>query len=182
MRSTVGVVRRPRPKAAQLRGQGVLLRPWRLEDAELLARAWGDPTIAARLPVPADRTIDAARRWIRAEPSRWNRGLALDWVMVSPRTGDLWGEIGLVPSRARANAAEVGYWVSRAERGRGLARRALVAVASWAFRDGGFDLLAARCDPSNPAAIATAEGAGFRAVESSGDLVVLVTRSPGGTC
>jgi RimJ/RimL family protein N-acetyltransferase len=132
--------------------------------------------------VPADRTIGAARRWIRAEPSRWNRDIALDWVIASPRTGELWGEIGLVPSRAREHGAEVGYWVIQAERGRGLARRGLLTAASWAFGDGEFDVLAARCEPSNPAAIATAEGAGFRIIASRGDPVVLVTRSPETTC
>ena len=42
----------------------VALRPWRLEDAPVLAKAWADPAIRRWCSVPEDATVDGADRWI----------------------------------------------------------------------------------------------------------------------
>ena len=143
---------------------GIALRPWRPtpEDAAALAAAWADPEIAARTAVPADRSAQAAARWIRGEPARRAAGLCLDLV-VGPREDDaaVLGEVGLRNVQARPLRAEIGWWIAPAARGQGLATAAARLLAGWALSALGLDQVWARIDGANPAAARVAAGAGF---------------------
>ncbi len=54
------------------------LRPWCVEDAPVLARAWADPAIRRWCSVTADATVEGAERWIAGADGCRQDGLALD--------------------------------------------------------------------------------------------------------
>jgi RimJ/RimL family protein N-acetyltransferase len=135
------------------------LRPWRPEDAEALAAAWADPEIARWTAVPADRSVEAAGRWIAGWDERRRRGLALDLV-VTPAADDatVLGEVGIA---FVTTPPTLGWWVVPTARGQGVATAAVrrfveefVTVAE----------VVADVDEANPASIAVARAAGFESV------------------
>ena len=63
--------------------------------------------------------------------------------------------------RHDVHRAEIGYWVAPAERGRGVAGRALALLSAWAVTDGGFARLDLQAALANAASIRVAERCGF---------------------
>lgn len=57
--------------------------------------------------------------------------------------------------------ADIGYWVSSAARGRGVAVAAVTTLMAWAFRVG-FHRLTIRHSTANPASCSVARKAGFQ--------------------
>ena len=57
--------------------------------------------------------------------------------------------------------AEVGYWVAKEARGRGVATRALILVAGWVFENSEVGRFQLRADTENVASRRVAEKAGF---------------------
>lgn len=143
------------------------LRPWRVADAEALAAAWRDPSVARWTGVPPTVDLATAVRWIDGEAARRQQGLALD--LVIELAGDLVGEVGLARIDAERRAAEIGWWVGEPWRGRGIATRSTALVATWAVRSLGIQTLVARCHPGNPASGRVAAAAGFERRAASGE-------------
>lgn len=148
---------------------GILLRRWGLGtgDAEALTAAWNDPQVVAGTAVPADRSVDAAERWIAGEAERRRRGLALDLVASSFRPEDadfdpdVLGEVGL--ANLEGGRAEVGFWLAAHARGRGVATAAVRMLTGWALapRGPGLRQVWARTRPANAPAAGVLERAGF---------------------
>jgi RimJ/RimL family protein N-acetyltransferase len=135
-----------------VRGDGVLLRPARAEDADDLVRAVNDPLIGrfvAALPAPFTRAD--ADRWIAAAES---------WIIADPASNRLLGTARLYHLSELDAKAEVGYWVAAWARGRGVATAAVVTATEWAFAHGvaRVELLA---EPENAASQRVAVRAGF---------------------
>ncbi|HEX4903555.1 MAG TPA: GNAT family N-acetyltransferase [Acidimicrobiales bacterium] len=139
------------------------LRHSRPEDAPALAAAWADPSITAWNPTPAGADPAA---WIAGAEDRWSRRLALDLVIVPPRSEDLVdstppvaridaisgsvaGEVGLSGFTDDPARAELGVWVAAVHRRSGLASHAVGAVTRWALTELGLDQVWARTDPAN---------------------------------
>jgi RimJ/RimL family protein N-acetyltransferase len=119
--------------------------------------------------VPADRSPDAARRWIAGESQRRLRGLALDLV-IGPYDGDIvWGEVGLSRFDAAMRRAEIGWWLAPEARGRGVAAAAVDLVVTWALAEPlGLRQVWARIDPDNAASSGVAAAARFRLLGRAG--------------
>jgi RimJ/RimL family protein N-acetyltransferase len=131
---------------------GIVLRPWRADDADAaaLAAAWADPEVAAHAAVPADAGPAAARRWVAGDEARRRRGLALDLVIApapsgrpvsgggaraaAPEPGGVLGEVGLaLVEGAGARRAELGFWLAPEARGRGVVTAAVRLLTAWAL-------------------------------------------------
>jgi [ribosomal protein S5]-alanine N-acetyltransferase len=63
--------------------------------------------------------------------------------------------------RAQPAAAGIGYWLTPAARGRGLATRAVGLLSRWGLRDGGLERVEAPVEPENRASVGVVERAGF---------------------
>ena len=82
--------------------------------------------------------------------------------MMLDRAGNrIVGSIGLFHADWEVRSAEIGYGVSGAERGKGYATEALVAVSQWAQSMGGIQRAWLTANTDNVASIRVAEKAGF---------------------
>lgn len=130
----------------------VSLWPWMAADAGSLVSAWRDASIAEWNAVPADRSLDNARRWIQGEADRRRAESALDMMIV---VGDkVAGEVGLAEFRGDGQAALLGYWLHADFRGYGYASRAVRLFVDWALQpnslsDSGLEMVVARCAETN---------------------------------
>jgi len=170
-------------------GEELVLRPWRLRDAEaavdLIA---GDPEIL-RCCVDIDEEIDLAReREFIAEGARqWcEHGLPRFAILVPEpdstsvlsdpdgsesdagadrdRVCDrVIGSIGFEPPE-RPGVGELGYLVAAEGRDRGVATAALSAATSWALGEGGLEACELLIDPGNERSVKAAENAGYSRV------------------
>lgn len=146
----------------------VQLRPWMLDDVAELAAAWSDPEVCRWTGVPKRADETAAGLWIAGESDRRARGLALDLVVSID--GCFAGEVGLAGLDVERRTAEMGWWVTASERGRGLAARAARLMAQWALDELCVESLLARCHRDNPASGGVARAAGFTLEGRSGEL------------
>jgi RimJ/RimL family protein N-acetyltransferase len=125
-------------------GDGVRLRPWRASDIEVLPKIANDPELARFMQFPSPYTAEAARSWVE-EGSAWGSGSA-SFAITDPVTGEVLGGTGIGSLHAARSQAEIGYWVAREARRRGVAAATVQALTAWAFENGIYrlELLAAK--------------------------------------
>src|SRR5690349_5706953 len=126
----------PEPPLAEDR---TVLRPWCVEDAPVLARAWADPAIRRWCSVPDDCSVEGAERWIAGSAQCRADGLALDLAVAN--AAHLAGEVGLGPIQWGHRRAAVGFWVDADHRRNNLAAKALGLLAEWALQELPLDTL-----------------------------------------
>ncbi|ROT32606.1 N-acetyltransferase [Micromonospora sp. HM5-17] len=149
--------------AVRIVEEGLLLRPWRPEDAEDVYRACQDPDIQRWTTVPTPyRREDATRFVTELSPRAWAAGTGAPFAVCDPRTGELLASCGLISIDPVLRSAEVGYWTAPWARGRGVATRATRAVCRWAFRERGLRRVVWQAEVGNHASRLVALRAGFR--------------------
>ena len=139
----------------------VVLRAGAERDLKRLLEDGSDPETQRwiNVPVPYART-DAEEELERLTGCWDDPDAAIALVIADATSGDYAGS--LILNHARPDGiVELGYSVHPAERGRGLAGRALVLLATWAFAKVGAARLEARTDPGNVASQRTLSRAGF---------------------
>ncbi|MEU8262099.1 GNAT family N-acetyltransferase [Micromonospora sp. NPDC048999] len=141
----------------ELNAAGLLLRPWREEDAPAVLAALGDPAIGrwnAQHVTDLDRALD----WIRWR-SDWTSGRRLSFAVTDPARRTLLGAASL--NEIHGEDASIGYWTAVEARGRGVATRAVRALGSWAFAELGLHRIELCHAVGNPASCRVAERAGY---------------------
>lgn len=117
----------------EFRGDGLLLRPWRPDDASALVQVYDDPEAALWTPVPAPFDLEEARAYLgRAEKRRADGFVQL---AIAPAGGAAVGEVLLMPTEL-PDTCELGYAVAAARRGRGFATKALRLMLPVAIQAG----------------------------------------------
>jgi len=137
----------------------VILRPWRDDDAETLARLADDPRVASmlrdRFPHPYSRA-DAESFIAFASSQATVTNFAIE------ATGEIAGGIGLEPfADVHRLTAEIGYWLGPRYWGRGLATASVVALTRHAFDALALTRVQAGVYEWNPASARVLEKAGF---------------------
>jgi RimJ/RimL family protein N-acetyltransferase len=171
----------PPPPLEPLRDEQIALRGYATTDVDDLVAALQDPEIA---------------RWTNV-PSPYLRGHALDFLArgadaFGERTfairdagdGRLLGAIGVRLADDRS-FAELGYWVAKDERGRGVATRAIELASVWVLADLAIPEARIYVHEANAASLRAAEKAAYtrlpglhrRHDRDGGDEFVLLTRS-----
>jgi len=115
------------------RGDGFVLRPWRLDDLDSLVAHANDEQVsrglADRFPYP----------YTREDGERFLSGGVIDMaepVFAIEVDGRACGGIGAHPGKGeRAHSAEFGYWLGRSLWGAGLMTRVVAAFAPWAMNE-----------------------------------------------
>jgi ribosomal-protein-alanine N-acetyltransferase len=138
----------------------VRLRPWRREDASLVAQACSDPEIQARVPLPTPYTRDDAESFIGRCLERYRRGEDGAFAIDDVAAGRFIGAITRHPRDG--HRATIGYWMAPWGRGHGRMARALRLLVDATFATSDLVRLDLFTDPDNLASQRTAERAGFR--------------------
>jgi len=135
-----------------LLGDGVVgVRRFTEADIPAIAAACSDPEIARWTLVPAPYTEDDARAFVAQAKTAY--------AVADAASGALVGAISLDP--AGEGTGQIGYWVAREARGRGVATRAVRLLARWGLAQGGFARVQLLTEPENVASQRVAERAGF---------------------
>ena len=137
----------------------VLLRAWRESDVPQMVEACKDPEIPKWTLVPEPYSEDDARLWLAAQSAARRGGRRVELAIVD---GDdrLLGSIAIARS-IDGRAGEVGYWIARDARRRGVATRAVELLSTWAFSELGLERIELLAEPGNTASQRVAEAAGF---------------------
>lgn len=149
------------PPEPDLSDEAVLLRPWRTADVPALTAACQDPEIPRWTVVPSPYSERDAAQFVAAGPGALAAGRALDLAIVAAGGGDLLGAVGLTEFAWEQRRAEIGYWVAREARGRGVAARAVRLLSDWALRELGIERVELMANPANAGSQRVAERAGF---------------------
>ncbi|CAM5455553.1 acetyltransferase [Streptomyces spiroverticillatus] len=120
------------------------LRPWSRKDVESpalvrgLTDAAADPQIALWNPLPVTDRATAAK-WIGVRGDAWDAGSLATFALLdgpAAESGDVsfLGALTVRWTDRSDGLGMIGYWLLPAARGRGLATRAALVAAEWAFR------------------------------------------------
>jgi RimJ/RimL family protein N-acetyltransferase len=135
-----------------LEDEEIHLRPFEETDVQALVACLSDPEISRWTRIPFPYTEADAVEFMRSTNER-------AFAITDRRSGELLGGIGMrMPSDG---VGEVGYWVKREARGRGLATRALRLLARWALEEQRLARVQLTAEPGNLASLRVAEKAGF---------------------
>ena len=150
-----------RPPEPPLSDGVVTLRLWGENgDVDAITAACNDPDIAEFLDeIPSPYTEEDGREAIAYFREAWADGTASNFAITNG--GRPIGSIGVRWVDADHGVAEVGYWVAREARGRGICTRAVRLVSRWLIEDHAIERLQLRADEQNPASRKVAEKAGF---------------------
>ncbi|MCQ9183797.1 GNAT family N-acetyltransferase [Streptomyces sp. IBSBF 2953] len=148
------------PQPVLSTGDGLLLRPWRPEDAPAVHAAFQDPAMHQWHIRAADSEEEVAG-WIREWRAAWEEERTAQWAVVDSGTDGLLGRVALRSILLDEGVAEVAYWTTRSARGRGVAPRATTALTRWALDEIGFHRLELHHATANEASCRVAGKAGF---------------------
>ncbi len=142
----------------ELTAPGLLLRPWRIEDATQVLAALTDPAIEQwNSQGVADHT--QAVTWIRYRAD-WSSGTRMSLAVTDAGDGTLLGAVSL--NQIFQGNATIGYWTTAAARGRGIASTAVTTLTAWGFGTRGLHRIELCHAVANPASCRVAERAGYQ--------------------
>ena len=153
------------PLFEELRGPRVVVRPYRLEDADELFAAveesrqhiwpwlpWGDQ----------HQSVDDSRDFILRSQAKWLlREGDLNVGIFAADTGRYLGGSGLHVRGWDVPAFEIGYWLRASAEGHGYMAEAVKLLTDFAFNALGAQRVMIRCDARNTRSAAVAERLGF---------------------
>jgi RimJ/RimL family protein N-acetyltransferase len=139
----------------------VTLRAWRDDDLGAIVVACRDPEIPRFTRVPSPYTGKEGREFLEAQARQRAAGEAVSLAVVDARSGELLGAVGVMRVDRARGSAEVGYWVARAARRRGVATRAVRLVSRWALDRLGLARLELLAEPENLASQGVAGRSGY---------------------
>ena len=143
----------------QLTLQQCTLRPWRLDDAESLARHANNRKIwlTVRDLFPHPYTVQDAREFLqRAMSEQPELKFCVDIK------GAAVGAVGVHPGHdVHRHTATIGYWLGEEFWGRGIMTEAVAAVTDFCFANFALRRISAEVFSTNPASARVLEKAGF---------------------
>jgi RimJ/RimL family protein N-acetyltransferase len=136
------------------------LRPWSLGDVPAVTAACQDPEISRWTVVPHEYTDQHATEFIATRDPERMAGRELALAIVDH--GDtLLGAIGMSNFDWSDHRGEIGYWMARDARGRGLGTRAVRLLSRWAIDALALERVELLANPANEGSQRLAERAGF---------------------
>ncbi|MHC3472035.1 GNAT family N-acetyltransferase [Streptomyces sp. 7R007] len=130
--------RTPQPVLAT--GDGLVLRPWRPEDAPAVHAAFQDP-LMHQWHIRRSDSKEEAAGWIKEWQGEWASERNVQWAVVDAESDLLLGRVALRGIVLAEAMAKVAYWTTAEARGRGVASRATSTLTRWAFDEIGFHRL-----------------------------------------
>jgi RimJ/RimL family protein N-acetyltransferase len=138
----------------------VRLRPWTIGDVPALTAACRDPEISRWTVVPREYTELHATEFIATREADRAAGRELSFAVVD-RADVLLGAIGMSSFDWPDHRGEIGYWMAREARRRGVGTRAVRLLSRWAIEGLRLERVELLANPANQASQRLAERAGF---------------------
>jgi RimJ/RimL family protein N-acetyltransferase len=156
----------------------VTLRPSAEGDIDAIFQACQDPLIPAFTTVPANYTIDHAIDFVRSDPFSFAERRELRFVIEYGNGSDLTfaGVISLHTINIKNHCAEIGYWMEKSMRGKGIGTIAAQVITDYGLRTLGLRRIDGLADVENSASQKLLISAGY---EKEGILRNKVTRDDG---
>ena len=153
------------PRRSTLTDGLVSLRAPVAADVDDYARSATDTDITEFTHVPLDFGREGAMRFVAAAAPEWESGEKARFaISLTEAPARLVGSVSLVHLDWDACTAEIGYWLLPEARGRGLAKRSVRLVTTWAFDVVGLAELRAEVLDGNDASWQVLMANGFRQV------------------
>jgi RimJ/RimL family protein N-acetyltransferase len=140
------------------------LRLWTGADLAWLLDAAQEPDIARWTNIPRPFGATEALAFLRRGADGWATGTYLQLAITLADTGLLLGNAVVKDIEWAAGEGEVGYWLARDARGRGVATTAVDGLVGWCFDQLGYRRVLLRATAHNAPSRAVAERCGFRLV------------------
>jgi RimJ/RimL family protein N-acetyltransferase len=139
----------------------LVVRPFEPDDAPAVQAACDDPEVARWIHLlPSPYSLADAEWFVADARRRLAAGERARLAVTDATSGELLGSVSL-DRFADRQAAEIGYWVRRDARRRGVALGAARLVIDWAFEELGGERLELLTYPGNEASQALAVRLGF---------------------
>lgn len=120
----------------RLAGERVVLRPLRAEDASAYVNAFHeDDQMGRLLGIEEEPTEDDVKRRVEGAAARARAGRGVQLAVCTASEGSFVGEVLLHTFQWKHRRCEIGFWITPAARGLGLARDAIERTLEWAFAD-----------------------------------------------
>ena len=130
-------------------------------DIPALVAICRDPEIPRWTRVPEEYSEDTAREWTKQAAADQERGTGLHLLVADADTDAVIGSAGIVGVDWEESRCEIGYFIAREHRGRGLMTRAVRLLCRWIFDELPIERVEIHAEPSNRASCRVAEAAGF---------------------
>lgn len=145
-----------------LRTERLVLRPFKIADAEDVARFVGEKVIAANtLSIPHPYELQMAEDWIATHAQSYMQDEGINFAITLQEQGNLVGAIGLTLQRG-IDRAEMGYWIGKPHWNKGYASEAARKVVEFGFESWNLERIYARHFADNPASGKVIRNAGLR--------------------
>ncbi|CAN2233159.1 GNAT family N-acetyltransferase [Candidatus Planktophila dulcis] len=156
----------------------VTLRPSEEKDIDSIFNACQDPLIPAFTTVPAAYTIDHAIDFVRSDPFSFAERREFRFVIDYGNGDDVKfaGVISLHTINIKNHTAEIGYWLEKSMRGKGIGTIAAKMITDYGFKTLGFRRIDGLADVDNTASQKLLTSAGY---QKEGILRNKVTRDDG---
>jgi RimJ/RimL family protein N-acetyltransferase len=152
------------PLFEELRGERVVVRPYRESDAQALFEAMEESREHLRPWLPfADehQTVEEARDWIIHEMAQWLLRERLIMSLWDKETNRYLGGTGLHPLNWEIGKFEIGYWLRASASGHGYMTEAVKLLTDYAFTHLAANRVQIRCDERNSRSAAIPRRLGF---------------------
>jgi [ribosomal protein S5]-alanine N-acetyltransferase len=153
-------VKATEPDERVLQVEDLRLRPWTVDDVDVVISAFADPSIRHYAGNLYD-TADEATRFVTTRSASWAQGTGAAWAITAAETGTVLGHVGLHEMDAGLRLAMIGYWLLPRARGRGVMTRAIGPVSAYAFESLGLHRIELAHAVENEASCRVAERAGY---------------------
>lgn len=141
----------------------VLLRPFRLEDAQETFTAVTE-SLSDLKPWMSwaydDYSFNDTREFIRITRARWQEATLYAFAITDAKSGLILGGCSLSHIHPVYHLCNLGYWVRSSRRGQGIAGQATLLAAHYAFEKAGLVRVEIVIAPGNAASIRVAEKVG----------------------
>lgn len=156
----------------------VTLRPSAEKDIDAIFQACQDPVIPAFTTVPSHYTLDHAIDFVRSDPFSLTERREIRFVIEYGNGDDkqFAGVISLHTLNFKNHTAEIGYWMEKSMRGKGIGTIAARIITDYGFTTLGFKRIDGLVDVDNIASQKLLLSAGF---EREGVMRNKVTREDG---
>ena len=137
---------------AILETQRLILRPFRVEDAEAMYLNWaGDAEVTKYLRWPAHESTKISQYVMEDWVSHYDEPDYYQWAITIRNIGDEpIGSISVIDKNDRIGMAHIGYCIGRKWWNKGIASEALEAVIGYFFTEVGMNRIESIHDPRNP--------------------------------